>query len=260
MVKQLMDMCLGCIAQNLHIISNVGKHLPTLHKEKILQWVVNHNMLTTEYVPHVTYHLFSPALKSISFVDCDQITDKLLIQLDACKCVLDSITIEGCKVTDIGVSALLSHQDELQTLVLENISELTGTGLEVLRSRKLKDVHFSGIQITNESLIALVTRNPTISRLDIGCCGKLTHEVIPAIAVTLANELENLNLQNIGTIENNDLVVLSQHCKNLEGIVLFGCSGITSAGLRAVRLDQEGVAGGVGGIERAAGGGGEWDR
>ena len=99
MVKQLMDMCLGCIAQNLHAISNVGKHLPTLHKEKILQWVVDHNMLTTEYVPHVTYHLFSPALRSISFNDCDQITDKLLIQLDACKCVLESITIDGCKVT-----------------------------------------------------------------------------------------------------------------------------------------------------------------
>eukprot|EP00057_Strongylocentrotus_purpuratus_P012440 XP_011666914.1 PREDICTED: uncharacterized protein LOC100887896 [Strongylocentrotus purpuratus] len=236
MVKQLMDMCLGCIAQNLHVISNVGKHLPTLHKEKILQWVVDHNMLTTEYVPHVTYHLFSPALRSISFNDCDQITDKLLILLDDCKCVLESITIDGCKVTDVGVSALLSHQDELQTLVLKKISELTGTGLEVLRSRKLKDVHFSGIQITNESLVALVTRNPTISRLNIGYCDKLTHEVIPAIAVTLANELTHLTLINIHNIENNDLVVVSQHCKNLERLVLhvFSCSRITSARLRAL--------------------------
>ena len=41
-------------------------------------------------------------------------------------------------------------------------------------------------------LVALVTRNPTISRLNIGYCDKLTHEVIPAIAVTLANELVSI--------------------------------------------------------------------
>eukprot|EP00057_Strongylocentrotus_purpuratus_P012441 XP_011666915.1 PREDICTED: F-box/LRR-repeat protein 2 [Strongylocentrotus purpuratus] len=235
MVKQLMDMCLGCIAQNLHAISNVGKHLPTLHKEKILQWVVDHNMLTTEYVPHVTYHLFSPALRSISFNDCDQITDKLLIQLDACKCVLESITIDGCKVTDVGVSALLSHQVELQTLVLKELSELTGTGLEVLRSRKLKEVElFQCINITNKSLVALVTRNPTIARLNLCSCYKLTHEIIPTIAVTLANELEHLDLSSIHTIDNNDLVVLSQHCKILKGIVLHGCNRITSAGVMAL--------------------------
>eukprot|EP00057_Strongylocentrotus_purpuratus_P032991 XP_789678.2 PREDICTED: uncharacterized protein LOC584733 [Strongylocentrotus purpuratus] len=175
------------------------------------------------------------ALRSISFNHCDQITDKLLILLDDCKCVLSSITIEGCKVTDVGVSALLSHQDELQTLVLK-ISELTGTGLEVLRSRKLKEVHLSFIQITNESLVALVTRNPTISRLNICYCDKLTHEVIPAIAVTLADELEHLTLIHFYNIENNDLVVLSQHCKNLEGLVLhvFSCSVITSARLRTL--------------------------
>ena len=99
MVKQLQDMCLGCIAQNLNTISNVGKQLPTRHKEKLLQWVVDHNMLTTDYLPHVTYHLFSPALRSVSFCDCSQISDKLLIQLDACQCRLEEITIEGCKVT-----------------------------------------------------------------------------------------------------------------------------------------------------------------
>ncbi|XP_063963538.1 F-box/LRR-repeat protein 2-like [Lytechinus pictus] len=238
MVKQLMDMCIGCIAQNLHAISNVGKHLPTLHKEKILQWVVDHNMLTAQYLPHVTYHLFSPVLRSISFNECEQITDKLLVQLDACKCNLESIKIEGCKATDVGVSALLSHQVELQILVLKDVDEMTGTGLEVLRSKKLKEVDLSQCtNLINKSLVQLVTRNPTISRLNLGSCYKITHEVIPTIAATLSHELEHLDLSSIHTIEDEDLVVLSQHCKNLQGIVLHGCNRVTRTGIMALNRE-----------------------
>lgn len=232
MVKQLTDICLGCIAQNLHLISNVGKHLPTRHKEKLLQWVVDHNMLTADYLPHVTYHLFSPALRSVSFCNCAQISDKLLVQLDACQCRLERITIDGCKITDVGVSALLSHQMGLQSLVLKELSEVTGTGLEVLKSANLEEVDLTQcINVTNKSVATLVTKNPSISKLVLTSCYKLTNEVIPTITEALADTLEHLDLSSIHTIEDTDLVTLAENCKNLKGLLLHGCNRITSAGL-----------------------------
>ncbi|XP_071480674.1 uncharacterized protein [Diadema antillarum] len=233
MVKQLMDLCFGCIAQNLNIISSVGKQLPTLHKEKILQWVVDHNMLTTDYLPHVTYHLFSPALRTISFCHCEQINDKLLTQLDACQCRLESITIEGCKdVTDAGISALLSHQTELKSLTLNELPELTGTGLEALVSANLCTVDMTQcINIVNRSILTVVSRNPTISTLNLGTCYKLNNEIIPVIASSLNTNLEHMDLTSFHTLEDSDLITLSQHCTSLRGLVMHGCNRITSAGL-----------------------------
>ena len=96
MVKKLEDMCLQCIGQHLDSISQVGRLLPTKHKEILLQRLADHDMLTPAYLPHVTYHLFSPALRSVTLKTCQQVTDAVLGQLDACQCQLDTLHISRC--------------------------------------------------------------------------------------------------------------------------------------------------------------------
>lgn len=96
MVKQLGDICLQCIAQNLDSISNVGRRLPTSLKETLLKRLVDHDMLTTSYLPHITYHLFCPAIRWIEFRYSDQVTDEVLLQLSYSLCKLQRVTLEGC--------------------------------------------------------------------------------------------------------------------------------------------------------------------
>ena len=107
MVKKLVDMCLQCIGQNLNNISQVGSLLPTKHKEILLQRIADHDMLTPDYLPHVTYHLFSPSLRSVRFKASEQVTDAVLMQLEACQCQLDSLVISKCNQVSGKVSQYL---------------------------------------------------------------------------------------------------------------------------------------------------------
>lgn len=96
MVKHLHDICLDFIQSNLDKIPNVGKHLPTVHKELLLKRIADHDLLIPEYLSHVTQQLVSSSLRHVTFYKCDQVTDDFLCLLANQKCVLHSITIHGC--------------------------------------------------------------------------------------------------------------------------------------------------------------------
>ena len=95
-MKKLGDMCLECIGKNLHIMSNVGNNLATVHKEILLERMAHHNMFTHEMRPHVTYNLFSETLKNITFYKCDHVTDDFLKVLSNCGLMLNHLCIHQC--------------------------------------------------------------------------------------------------------------------------------------------------------------------
>ena len=97
MVKLLHDMCLNCIRNNLDTIPDVGRRLPRILKENILNKLSDHDMFTPAYLPVIEKHLFVPELKHIAFYECDQITDSVLKQIAATGCKLQSLMINGCK-------------------------------------------------------------------------------------------------------------------------------------------------------------------
>ncbi|XP_071947951.1 uncharacterized protein [Antedon mediterranea] len=229
MVKKLKDLCLQCISRNLHTISQVGKLLPTQHKEALLRRLVDHDMLTLDYLPYVTYHLFSPAIKKICFNRCPQISDSVLIQLDLCLCRLENITINICtQVTDTGIEVLMSKQTELVVLKLINLPHLTCKGLQTINSKKLRqvDLHNCG-NIGDKGIQSLVTKNTNIRVLNLENCYKLTEEIIPDIANCLNENLEELNLGCLNTLSDNGLSLLANRCKNLRRLCLHGCNRIT---------------------------------
>ena len=96
MVKRLKEVCLVAIGQNLHRIKHVGKHLPTVHKEQLIEYLAFHDMYTEFHLPHATYNLFSPSLKHINLHKCAQIDDQFLKQLSHCGPQLTHLTIHGC--------------------------------------------------------------------------------------------------------------------------------------------------------------------
>src|SRR6218665_1279833 len=96
-MKTLKDLCLGCLGNNLHgNISSIVCSLATINKEILLERLVFHDRLTPEYLPHITYNLFSSLLRRINFYRCLQVTDGVLLQLSLSKCQLFHLTISDC--------------------------------------------------------------------------------------------------------------------------------------------------------------------
>ena len=97
MMKKLKDLCLDFVAINLNgIISKISWGVANVHKEDLLERVINHNLLTADYLPHVTYNLFAPTLKRVSFKWSNQITDEALRILGSSGCQLTEIEIVQC--------------------------------------------------------------------------------------------------------------------------------------------------------------------
>jgi len=97
-MKQLKDLCLDCLAVNLcGNITSVSRSLAPIHKQLLLERLLNHDRLTTDYLPHVTYNLFAPTMKQLVINRCAQVTDDLLELLSFSGCKLTHLTITGCK-------------------------------------------------------------------------------------------------------------------------------------------------------------------
>ncbi|XP_071793620.1 uncharacterized protein [Asterias amurensis] len=234
MVKKLVDMCLQCIGQNLNNISQVGSLLPTKHKEILLQRIADHDMLTPDYLPHVTYHLFSPSLRSVRFKASEQVTDAVLMQLEACQCQLDSLVISKCnQVSDNGMHALLSKQKSLKFLKLKRLPLITSKTLEAICCPDtLIEVKVHCSNISNKGIQSLVSKNPKISKLAFGTpTFKVTEEVVSVCGSFLGFNLIQLDLSNLNSLINKSLVSLAENCPNLKSICVSGCNKITSEGL-----------------------------
>ena len=96
-MKKLKDLCLDFLALHLNgVVARVGGSVATLHKEDLLERLVNHDRLTANYLPHITYNLFAPTLKRIVLYKSAQITDDVLNLLGSSKCQLTELVIVKC--------------------------------------------------------------------------------------------------------------------------------------------------------------------
>ena len=96
MVKLLSDVCLGLIQTSLDKIPNVGSHLPTIFKEKLIERLAWHDQLTLAYLPVISYNLFTKSLRRLNLYKCEQVTDEMLLLLASSHCKLEHIRVVGC--------------------------------------------------------------------------------------------------------------------------------------------------------------------
>ncbi|XP_066277811.1 F-box/LRR-repeat protein 20-like [Branchiostoma lanceolatum] len=237
MVRSLTESCLSCLACNLHSINRVGHYLATRHKELLLEWLVYHDRLTPEYLPHITYHLFSSGLRTVNFYKCQQVTDAVLTQLGDCGCKLRSITIHGClEVTDAGMVALLQQQDELELLELRKLPHLVTDWAHAAISPVLEHLDLRGCTYVDASAVCrVVSTNPTISTIILAHCHRLgenINTVVQQIAESLNTNLEHLDVAGDHCLSDASLTAISTHCSNLKSLNLHGCRRVTAEALQ----------------------------
>ena len=96
-MKKLQDICIFCIANNLDKMPRVGQFLAPKYKELILELIVKHDMLSLDYLPHITYNLFSPSLRELTLFKCQQVDDNILKALGCCGAQFVTVKIDGCQ-------------------------------------------------------------------------------------------------------------------------------------------------------------------
>lgn len=121
-MKTLYDICLTHIATNLNAINRVGSFLAPVHKETLIERLGYHDMFTPDYLPFITYNLFSALLKRITFKRCDGVTDAVLRQLGLCGCKLHHLTIDRCRSVTGKVPA-----EQPDMLVINGVGESSRT-------------------------------------------------------------------------------------------------------------------------------------
>ncbi|PIK53998.1 putative F-box/LRR-repeat protein 2 [Apostichopus japonicus] len=195
--------------------------------------VVDHDMLTTSYLPHITYHLFCPAIRWIEFRYSDQVTDEVLLQLSYSLCKLQRVTLEGCSnITDLGLHTLLSKQDQLIHLRLKDLEKITAKSLQGVKTPQLKNVYITRCNlISNDGITTLVKNNPQISTLHINPSHKMTEEVLPVVAECLQDQLVDLNICGLYTVSDEVLLSLGKYCPNIKRLNVDGLVRITSDSL-----------------------------
>lgn len=236
-MKTLKDLCLGCLGNNLHgNISSIVCSLATINKEILLERLVFHDRLTPEYLPHITYNLFSSLLRRINFYRCLQVTDGVLLQLSLSKCQLFHLTISDCSsVTDIGITHITRGQESLEFLKLRKLHSLTAKAFAVLHSPSLKTVKIQTCNgINTDAIQVLLKKNDVIEELALTSCKKLDDSVISVVAQYLGATLKVLNLRDLYTLSNNSLVQLANRCPLIISLNLHGCSRISDEGLNQI--------------------------
>ncbi|XP_019625876.1 PREDICTED: F-box/LRR-repeat protein 2-like [Branchiostoma belcheri] len=215
MVRSLKESCLSCLACNLHSINRVGHYLATRHKELLLEWLVYHDRLTPEYLPHITYHLFSSGLRTVNFYKCQQVTDAVLTQLGDCGCKLRSITIHGCSdITDAGMVALLQHQDELEVLELRKLPHLVTDWAQAVMSPVLEHLDLNSCtSVEAPAVCRVVSSNPTMRTVILAHCHRLGENI-------------NTLVQRVAQALNNNMLLVS--CLQLQKLDLSYCYKVTS--------------------------------
>ncbi|XP_060075518.1 F-box/LRR-repeat protein 20-like [Ylistrum balloti] len=232
MVKTLHDMCLNCVQNRLDKIPDVGRRLPNIHKEILLERLVNHDILTECYFKSVQKYLFVKNLRHVTLYKSNQLTDAMLKTLGEQCPNIHQLTIHMCtNITDVGIRAVTKTQKELVVLKLRKLAAFTGKGLDPLKSPKLQTLDLRGCNaLTNEAVETVTRNNPTISCLIIDDCGQLSANVFASIAQTLKYNLEELD-GCPRPMTNENVTALARYCPNLKSLNLLGSSKLTGNAL-----------------------------
>ncbi|XP_070578336.1 uncharacterized protein [Ptychodera flava] len=224
MLKKLIDLCLKCIENNLHLLRNLQESLPTKFKEVVIERLACHDKFSPEYVSLIIQQLFSALLKKISFHECAQIDDDVLQKLSDSGCQLECLTIDGCaNVSDAGLQALLQNQRELITLELIFLPRVTGSCLRRVHSPAFQHIivqeeHCDALGLDNDALCSFIDNNRSLFFICIhkaATSRPLTESHVSRIITSIGQRLCHFYLTGNTAVSDYNLQELANKSKNL---------------------------------------------
>lgn len=232
MVKTLHDICLTCIQNRLGSIPDLEHGLPRIHKEILLERLSDHDCLTEDYFVFVQKHLLVDSLRHVNLYKNSQLTDEMLQTLGKLCPNLSKLRVHMCpQVTDVGIRSLTKPQKQLEVLEVRKLPHFTGKGLNQLKSPKLECLDLRGCNaLTTEAVVVVTTNNPSLTRIILQDCCRLTPQVFSAVANILQDNLEELD-KCPSPMSDENVITLAKLCPNLKRLNLLGSSKLTGDSL-----------------------------
>ncbi|OVA06834.1 Leucine-rich repeat [Macleaya cordata] len=281
LVPLLQDMCMNILAKNVEAIVSL-KDVPDVMRHKLCQLLCDSRRMDS----HFMELLVSGSPTEIRVKDCSQLTEEqftkilegcdisslMVLQLDLCgRCLpdyilratlarspnslpaLSSISLRGaCRLTDVGLKALVASAPSLSSINLGQCSLLSSTGINTLADplgSVLRELYLDDCQNIDMMLILPALKKlehlevlsladiptvcddfvckfvtvcgPKLKELVFADCRKLTDTSLKAIAENCSG-LCALDLANLHKLTNSALGYLANGCRSIRTLKLRG--------------------------------------
>ena len=174
-------------------------------------------------------------LEHLGLQDCQKLTDQALKHVSLGLTTLKSVNLSFCgSITDTGLR-FLAKMPNLQEINLRSCDNVSDIGIGYLAEGGSRicalDVSFCE-RIGDQALIHISQGLFHLKSLSLSACN-ISDEGVFKLVRTL-HDLETLNIGQCSRITDKSLGMISDHCKNLKSIDLYGCTKITTVGLEAI--------------------------
>lgn len=168
-------------------------------------------------------------LRTLQLGQCYRITDSCIAQVSSSLCCVENLDLRGCKqIKDTCIEKIVNHCSRLQTLALANCPNISNNAMQKIASTLpgIRSIDVCGCRlITDESINRLATNCRQLVYLDISSTG-CTYKSVCRLAEQGSTDLETLKLNFITGITESNLKRLTNHCKRLTTLHLYGCKRV----------------------------------
>lgn len=187
-----------------------------------------------------------PSVKEIHAKNCKLFSTEPLLWMSGCIGLgapkmnkLNLIDFSDCPLLDPGLTAVVSCNNKLKYVNLQNCSELSDKSIVNLIQHNGKTLELLNVtgctKLTNKVAFALATHCPNIASINLNKCREINDAGVEALT-TKCSKIQALNLSGLYDITESTLHSIALHCKNILMLNVTGCEGVTSSGLKTLIL------------------------
>lgn len=210
------------------IADNGLKTLATLHykslKELEMFGCFNVTSRGIRYLANICRNL-----RTLQLGQCYKITDSCIAEVSSNLCCVENLDLRGCKqIKDTCIEKIVDNCSRLQTLALANCPNISNNAMQKIASTLpgIRSIDVCGCKlITDESVNRLAMNCRQLVYLDISSTG-CTYKSVCRLAEQGSTDLETLKLNFIAGITESSLTRLTNHCKRLTTLHLYGCKRV----------------------------------
>ncbi|XP_014769248.1 F-box/LRR-repeat protein 2-like [Octopus bimaculoides] len=168
-------------------------------------------------------------LRTLQLGQCYKLTDSCIAEVSSSLCCVQNLDLRGCKqIKDSCIEKIVANCSRLHTLALANCPNISNNAMQKIASTLpgIRSIDVCGCKlITDESVNRLATNCRQLVYLDISSTG-CTYKSICRLAEQGSNDLETLKLNFITGITETSLTKLTNSCKRLTTLHLYGCKRV----------------------------------
>eukprot|EP00899_Mesostigma_viride_P005488 jgi/Mesvir1/14940/Mv26266-RA.1 len=164
---------------------------------------------------------------------CDEVDDNFLAMLAVSCHELESLLVNDCNITDIGVACLASFCPRLKELSVSYAQKVSDASIKRIahRCQQLERLSIEKTAVTDSSVSAIAQHCVNLCHLDVGHCKKVSDAGLLMVARNCAL-LRSLSLRGASQgITDASIIAVAENCPVLQKLDVRSCYNLTDASI-----------------------------